>query len=76
MANPAITLFFVDVANPQRYLEVRGDALVEADADYAFADRVGAKYGGADLRQMDRPGESRVVVTVQPRRVNAVDMPG
>ena len=75
-ANPAITLFFVDVANPAMYLEVRGDAQIEADDDYAFADRVGAKYGGADLRQMDGPGESRVVVTVVPTRVNAVDMAG
>ncbi len=75
-ANPAITLFFVDVANPMRYLEVRGDAQVDADDDYEFADRVGAKYGGVDLRQMDGPGESRVVVTVRPSRVNAVDMGG
>lgn len=76
LANPAITLFFVDVANPMRYLEVRGDAQVDADDDYEFADRVGAKYGGVDLRQMDGPGESRVVVTVRPSRVNAVDMGG
>ena len=76
LANPVIALFFVDVADPARYLEVRGDAQVDADDDYEFADRVGAKYGGADLRQMDRPGESRVVVTVRPSRVNAVDMGG
>ena len=38
--------------------------------------RVGARYGGADLRQVDRPGESRVVVTVRPTRVNAIDMAG
>lgn len=76
LANPVIALFFVDVANPMRYLEVRGDAQVDADDDYEFADRVGAKYGGADLRQMDGPGESRVVVTVRPSRVNAVDLGG
>ena len=70
------TLFFFDVAQPMRYLEVRGDAQVDADDDYEFADRVGAKYGGADLRQMDGPGESRVVVTVRPTRVNAIDMAG
>jgi len=37
---------------------------------YAFADRVGAKYG-ADLRTMDKPGESRVVVTVEPSRIRS-----
>jgi PPOX class probable F420-dependent enzyme len=71
--DPACALFILDLANPFRYLEVRGDAEVVDDADYAFADRVGAKYG-ADLRQHDRPGEGRVVVTVRPTRVNAVDM--
>jgi PPOX class probable F420-dependent enzyme len=70
---PACTLFFLDLANPYRYLEVRGDAHLVPDDDYAFADRVAAKYN-ADLREMDQPGERRVVVTVQPVRVNAVDM--
>ena len=74
-ANPAATLFVLDPSG-YRYLEVRGDATLEPDADYAFADRVGAKYGGADLRDNDGPGESRVVVTIEPVRVNAVDMTG
>ncbi len=72
-ANPALTFFILDPAAPTRYLEVRGDAEVINDPDYAFADRVGAKYG-ADLRAWDGPGASRVVVTVKPTRVNAVDM--
>ena len=72
--NHAATLFILDTANPARYLELRGDATVSSDDDYVFADQVGAKYGGVDLRNMDRPGESRVVVTIEPVRVNAVDM--
>jgi PPOX class probable F420-dependent enzyme len=72
---PACTLFLLDVANPYRYLEVRGDAELTPDDGYAFADRVGAKYG-AELRQMDKPGESRVMVTVRPVKVNAVNMGG
>jgi PPOX class probable F420-dependent enzyme len=67
------TLFILDPANPQRYLEVRGDAQISPDPDYSFADKVGAKYG-VDLRVHDRPGEERVVVTLLPVRVNAVDM--
>ena len=55
-----------DAANPGRYLEVRGDARIEPDDDYAFADRVGAKYGGVDLRAMDAGNGRRVVVTVEP----------
>src|SRR6185437_7786201 len=72
-ARPAVNLFIFDVANPFRYLEVRGDADLAPDDDYAFADRVGAKYG-ADLRVHDGPGDGRVVVTVRPTRVHAVDM--
>ena len=61
-ARPECSLFILDLANPYRYLEVRGRARIEPDGDYAFADKVGAKYGGTDLRTIDRPGESRVVV--------------
>jgi hypothetical protein len=38
------------------------------------ADRLGAKYGGVDLRAMDGPDGRRVVVTVKPVRINAVDL--
>lgn len=72
-ANPVVDLLVLDPGG-YRYLEVRGDARVEPDDDYAFADRVGAKYGGADLRAMDGEGESRVVVTILPTRVHAIDM--
>ena len=75
MDNPAVNLFLLDLAVPYRYLELRGDAEVLADDDYAFADQVGAKYH-ADLRMHDQPGQSRVKVIVRPERVNAVDMRG
>jgi PPOX class probable F420-dependent enzyme len=65
---PACSLLILDLANPYRYLEIRGDAEIEPDDDYAFADQLGAKYG-ADVRGMDAPGESRVIVTVRPARV-------
>jgi PPOX class probable F420-dependent enzyme len=74
VANPAATLFVLDTANPARYLELRGDVEVAPDDDYEFASRVGAKYGGIDLRMMDKPGQKRVMVTLEPVRVNAVDM--
>jgi PPOX class probable F420-dependent enzyme len=73
-ANPAVTVFILDLANPARYVEIRGDATLEPDDDYTFADRLAAKYGGADLRAMDGPDGRRVVVTVEPVRINAVDL--
>src|SRR5581483_10153632 len=72
--HPECTLFILDRAKPQRYLEVRARAELAPDPDYAFADRVGQKYGGIDLRTRDKPGESRVVVTLQPVKINAVDL--
>jgi len=71
----ACTLFLLDLSNPYRYLEVRGDAEITPDDDYEFASRVAAKYG-ADVRSNDRPGERRVIVTVKPVRINAVDLGG
>ena len=66
--HPACGLLILDLANPRRYLEVRGDAELAADPEYAFAARVASKYG-ADLRAMDKPGESRAAVTIRPKRV-------
>jgi PPOX class probable F420-dependent enzyme len=73
-ARPQCSLFILDLANPFRYLDVRGAAVLEDDGDYEFAKRVGAKYGGADLSEHDGPGERRVVVTIEPANVFAVDM--
>jgi len=70
-ANPAVSLLILDPSNPYRYVELRGDAEITPDPDYVFADKVGAKYGGADLRERDNPGDSRVVVTINPTRVVA-----
>lgn len=73
LARPQCSLFILDLANPFRYLDVRGTARIEPDDDYAFAERVGAKYD-ADLRDHDGPGERRVVATIEPTNVFAVDM--
>jgi PPOX class probable F420-dependent enzyme len=73
--DPHCALFLLDLPNPYRYLEVRGNARIEPDDDYTFARRLGAKYD-ADLKVHDQPGESRVVVTIEPVNVYAVDMSG
>jgi len=73
VARPLCSLFILDLANPLRYLDVRGTARIEPDDDYAFAGRVGAKYD-TDLRDRDASGQKRVVVTIEPTNVFAVDM--
>jgi PPOX class probable F420-dependent enzyme len=70
-AEPKASFLIFDPENPYKYIELRGDAEVTPDDDYAFANKVGAKYGGADLRERDQPGETRVVVTIKPARVVA-----
>jgi PPOX class probable F420-dependent enzyme len=72
---PECSLLLLDLANPYRYLELRGRARIEPDDDYVFARKVGAKYN-ADLKVHDRPGESRVVVTIEPVKIHPVDMSG
>jgi PPOX class probable F420-dependent enzyme len=74
-ARPECSLFILDLGNPYRYLEIRGRAQIEPDDGYAFAEKVSAKYGH-DLRTIDQPGESRVVVTIEPVNVWPVDMRG
>lgn len=73
---PQCSLFLLDLQNPYRYLEVRGNAKIEPDDDYAFARKLAAKYGGPDLSEHDNPGESRLIVTIEPANVYAVDMSG
>lgn len=67
LANPAASALIPD-ASGMRYVEIRGEAEITPDDDYAFADQVSAKYG-ASLRAMDAPGEKRVVVTIRPGHV-------
>ena len=67
-ADPKVSFLILDPGNPYRYVELRGDAEISPDDDYAFASQVGAKYGD-NLRDRDKPGETRVVVTIRPARV-------
>ena len=69
-AHPECTFFVLDTANPYRTLEVRAHAEIQPDVDLAFAKKLSAKYGGAEFWTHDRPGELRVVVSLQPIKVN------
>jgi PPOX class probable F420-dependent enzyme len=75
MKRPACSLMLLDLENPYRYLVVRGNARIDPDDDYAFASKLGAKYA-ADLKVHDQPGETRVVVTIEPTKIYPVDMSG
>lgn len=72
-ANPAVTSFVLDRTAATRYLEIRGDADIADDPGYGFAGEVGKKYR-ADLRAYDGENQNRVLVTIHPVRINAVDV--
>ena len=72
-SRPQCSLLILDLENPYRYLEVRGTARIASDDDYTFAAKLGAKYN-ADLKVHDQPGETRVVVTIDPVKIHPVDM--
>ncbi|MGZ4201653.1 MAG: PPOX class F420-dependent oxidoreductase [Thermoleophilaceae bacterium] len=68
---PQCSVLLLDLANPYRYLVVRGSARIEPDDDYEFAARLSAKYGGVKFWDHDNPGERRVIVTIVPSNVYA-----
>jgi PPOX class probable F420-dependent enzyme len=68
--DPRATLFIIDPANQYRTLEIRAEAEVRPDPDFAECARIGAKYG-TDFRVHDGPGETRSVITLHPVRVVA-----
>ena len=73
--DPACNLFLLDLANPFRYLEIRANAELVPDTGKVFAAKAGAKYG-EDFTVHDQPGEERVIVTLRPVAISAVDMSG
>ena len=68
--DPKCSLLILDLQNPYRYLEVRGTARVEPDGALTFARKLGAKYD-TEFWVHDGPGESRVVVTIEPVNMHA-----
>ncbi len=73
-ARGACSLLILDLANPYRYLEVRGTARVEEDGG-ELALKVGEKYS-ADLTAYDGPDDVRYAVTIEPKKIYAVTMRG
>lgn len=68
LKRPEYSFFILDTANPQRYLAVRGRAVLTPDRDCVIGDRLGKKYG-IDARRMLQEGETRYAVTFKPLRI-------
>jgi hypothetical protein len=60
-------LSIVDLEDPYRYLEIRGEVVrVKEDPDIEFISVMAKKYLGVDRYPNYRPGDERVVVYVKP----------
>jgi PPOX class probable F420-dependent enzyme len=70
--DPRVSLTAWDPADNERYVEIRGTAVVEADPGRTFAIALGEKYdgpGGGDSFRDLPPDVTRVILRVTPSRV-------
>jgi PPOX class probable F420-dependent enzyme len=66
--NPAMSLLIVDPADPERYLELRGElAKVEPDPEGDFFVHLGRRYGNADSEPPEDAAD-RVILHMRIRR--------
>ena len=72
---PQVSLLIPDFNDSMKYLEVRGTAKMEDDTDKSFAQR-SVPSTAQTLRPMTAPGDERVVVTIEPENIRAVNMHG
>lgn len=66
-------MFLFDPETTGRCVEVRGEVVVDDDADLSLADRLGNVYG-VDMRSFDPPDARRVRLTLVAATVNVVDV--
>ena len=72
--DPKCTLLIVDPQTPYRTLEIRADAEIRPDPDFSWCARIGKGKYNADFRVHDKPGETRSLVILHPRRVVGTDL--
>jgi PPOX class probable F420-dependent enzyme len=70
-----VTIAVAHRNNPNRYVEIRGRALLDDDDDHAFIDSLAQHYMGVDRYPFDRPGQERVTVTIVAEHVSTPEIP-
>jgi PPOX class probable F420-dependent enzyme len=75
LGDDRVTLCVVQPDNLNRYVEIRGRAVVEPDVDRRFVDAMARQYMDVDRYPFDRPGQERVVVTILPEQVSCPSIP-
>jgi PPOX class probable F420-dependent enzyme len=74
-ADDRVTLCIVQPDNLNRYVEIRGRAVLEPDVDRRFVDAMARQYMDVDVYPFDRPDDERVIVTIVPEHVSCPEIP-
>jgi PPOX class probable F420-dependent enzyme len=74
-ADDRITVCVVQPDNLNRYVEIRGRAVVEPDTDRSFVNSIAQRYMGVDRYPFDPPGDERVIITVKAQQVSSPVIP-
>jgi len=74
-ADDRITLCVVQPGNLNRYVEIRGRAVLTPDDERTFIDSIAERYMGADRYPFDKKWQERVTVTVVVEAISAPEVP-
>ena len=75
LRDPRIAISVPHRNNPNRYVEIRGRAILEDDPDRRFINHVAKLYMGADEYPFDKPGDQRATITIVAEQVSAPPIP-
>ncbi|MFK7898189.1 MAG: pyridoxamine 5'-phosphate oxidase family protein [Myxococcota bacterium] len=70
LANPLVSFCVVDAQDHTKYVELRGEASLEEDADRSFLRRQFRETSGGEEApdDLDPPGEARVIIRIHPHQ--------
>ncbi|TDD77770.1 PPOX class F420-dependent oxidoreductase [Actinomadura rubrisoli] len=67
LRDPRITLLVFARDSPDRYVEVRGRAVIEDDPDKTLINELSLRYDGKPFQ--DAPGNERLIVRITPSKI-------
>jgi PPOX class probable F420-dependent enzyme len=70
-----VTVCIIQPDNLNRYVEVRGRAVIQPDPDRSFIDGIARRYMGVDTYPFDLPGDERARITVIAEQVSCPRIP-
>jgi PPOX class probable F420-dependent enzyme len=75
LADDRISICVVQPDNLNRYVEVRGRAVLEPDPDRTFIDSIAQRYMDVDRYPFDRSDDERVIISLVPEHVSSPTIP-